>query len=95
MNRMVRKQIYIESEQDARLKERARELGLTESEVIRRAIDEALSGTLRRSRAIEAWDAALEFARARVNLPGAGSGGGRGWTREELYDERPKYLSRG
>jgi hypothetical protein len=95
MSRMVRKQIYIESVQDTRLKERARELGLTESEIIRRAIDDALDGSLHRTRAISAWNSALEFARSRANEPGAGSGGPRGWTREELYDERPKYLSRG
>jgi hypothetical protein len=35
---MVRKQFYITSEQDAKVKEIARTLGVTEAEVIRRAI---------------------------------------------------------
>ena len=95
MGRMIRKQVYIEPEQNALLKRRARELGLTESEIIRQAIEGALNGAYQRARAIAAWDAALAVARERANLPDAGSGGPRGWTREELYDERPKYLSRG
>ncbi len=39
MSRMIRKQVYIESRQDATLKQQARALGVTEAEVIRRAID--------------------------------------------------------
>jgi len=93
--RMVRKQIYIEPEQDALLKERARELGLTESEIIRQAIEQALSESHKRARAIAAWEDAIAVMKERAKLPIAGTGGPRGWTREELYDERPKYLSRG
>jgi len=37
---MVRKQVYIEPEQDERLKRRAEQLGVTESELIRRSIDQ-------------------------------------------------------
>jgi hypothetical protein len=39
MTQMIRKQVYIEPKQDAILKKRARRLGITEAEVIRRAID--------------------------------------------------------
>lgn len=39
MARMVRKQIYLEVRQDLLLKERAETTGLTESELIRAAID--------------------------------------------------------
>ena len=39
MRRMVRKQVYIEPGQDARLKRQAAQLGVTEAELIRRAID--------------------------------------------------------
>ena len=38
MTRMVRKQIYIEAEQEQLLKQRARELGVSEAELIRRGI---------------------------------------------------------
>ena len=39
---------------------------------------------------------ALEIAKERAERLDAGGrdGGGRSWTREDLYDERPKYLSR-
>ena len=43
---MVRKQLYIEDEQELRLKRRAQELGVSEAEVVRRALDHALSETL-------------------------------------------------
>jgi hypothetical protein len=36
----------------------------------------------------------LDIARERIERLGTGDGGGRSWTREDLYDERPKYLSR-
>ena len=36
MARMVRKQVYLEARQDAWLKRRAAELGVTEAELIRR-----------------------------------------------------------
>ena len=36
---MVRKQLYITRSQDRALKRRARELGVTEAEIVRRAID--------------------------------------------------------
>lgn len=36
---MVRKQVYLETAQDEKVKRLARELGLTEAEIIRRAID--------------------------------------------------------
>ena len=39
MNRMVRKQIYLDPEQAARLKRRAKELGVSEADLIRRCID--------------------------------------------------------
>jgi hypothetical protein len=40
---MVRKQLYIDLQQDALLKRKARELGLSEAEVVRRALDTALN----------------------------------------------------
>jgi predicted ATP-grasp superfamily ATP-dependent carboligase len=94
MTRMVRKQVYITPEDDELLKRRARELEVTESEVIRRAIEQAVRTADKRQRDIRAWEESVAFMRSRAKLPIAGIGGDRGWTREELYDERPKYLSR-
>lgn len=42
---MIRKQLYIEKAQDKALKRRARELGVSEAEVMRRALDGMLHGT--------------------------------------------------
>jgi hypothetical protein len=39
---MIRKQLYLEETQDRALKRRAKELGVTEAEVVRRALDDAL-----------------------------------------------------
>ena len=40
---MIRKQLYIDPHQDAALKRKARELGLSEAELVRRALDAALA----------------------------------------------------
>ena len=39
---MIRKQLYLEETQDQALKQRARELGISEAELVRRALDAAL-----------------------------------------------------
>ena len=39
---MIRKQLYIDPQQDAALKRKARDLGLSEAELVRRALDAAL-----------------------------------------------------
>jgi hypothetical protein len=80
---MVRKQVYLEERQDALLKERARQLGVTEAELIRRALDRALtepSGLLRSG----AFQELLEQAGERRRLPVDPRR--REWRREELYD---------
>lgn len=42
---MIRKQLYITREQDHALKRQARALGVSEAEVVRRALDEAVRET--------------------------------------------------
>jgi len=41
---MIRKQLYLEEAQDKALKRRAKELGVSEAEVVRQALDAALQG---------------------------------------------------
>ena len=41
---MIRKQLYLDEEQDRALKARAKELGLSEAEIVRRALDQVLRG---------------------------------------------------
>ena len=84
--RMIRKQVYIESRQERLLKRRAKELGTTEADLIRQGID--LIGSERpaipsRERALREFRAHL---RERAALRTAQIA--RGWTREELHEER-------
>ena len=84
---MVRKQVYISREQDDALKRTARRLGVTEAEVVRRALevierdeDEATSARL------EAWariKATME-KHAATRPPGSGIDK---WSREDAYDD--------
>ena len=92
MGRMVRKQVYITTEQDKLLKRRAKALGVTEAEVVRRGIE--LAGTTAASLPFDsqAWEwLKRDMAkRARMKVPQTG----RSWTREELYEERLARYSR-
>lgn len=86
MARMIRKQVYVEPEQEELLRRRSRELGVSEAALIRRGIDEIAhrgSSTMLDKRA---WEEALTFMkeRARMKVPQTG----RSWTREELYRGR-------
>ena len=81
---MVRKQVYIEPGQEARLKAASRRLGLTEAALIRSGIDAALRA--RPSGADPgAWAAIVAWIRAH-RRPAAGCGRRRTWTRDDLYD---------
>jgi hypothetical protein len=86
MSRMIRKQIYIESRQDNSLKKQARDLGVTEAEVIRRAIDRQMTSVRLGIRDRKAWEREKAFiskrtAKGRVL-------GGRQWKRDDAYEER-------
>lgn len=86
MPRMVRKQIYIESLQDNNLKKQARDLGVTEAEVIRRAIDRQMISVRFSIRDLKAWERERVFIVKRVakgHIPGC-----RQWKREDAYEER-------
>jgi hypothetical protein len=85
MSVMVRKQIYIEPQQEQMLKQAA-------AEIIRRAIDLWGESGEKRRRAQAAWKEARAFIEARIAqgpVPG-----GRTWTREEFYEERSSRYGR-
>jgi predicted secreted Zn-dependent protease len=88
---MVRKQLYLKEAQDRALKRRAEELGISEAEVVRRALDEALfeyRGTSRR-RALEAFlTRAAEVAT--TNLVTTNREPYR-FDRQELYEEDRRF----
>ena len=90
---MVRKQIYIEPGQDELLKRKAKALGLSEAELIRKAITSFASAGLSLPRDKHAWERELAFIKERARrLPALG--GKRTWTREQLYEERLERFSR-
>ena len=82
---MVRKQFYISEAQDQALKRRSLEDGISEAELVRRALDHALSETPRvawcpgRSRAIEELKETWANSRSVLSEP---------FNREDLYQER-------
>ena len=94
MGRMVRKHVYIEQEHDELLKRRAAELGVTESELIRRGIQAVVRRPAPALLDDGAWEEELTFIEERARtLPATGED--RNWTREEMYDERwDRRLSR-
>lgn len=86
MGTKVRKQIYIEAEQDAVLKRMSNETGLSEAEIIRQAIDRHAQAQGYPRPDIEAWNKELDFILKRqAQGPVAG---GRTWRREDLYDRK-------
>jgi len=90
---MIRKQIYIEPEQEELLKRKAKTLGLSEAELIRQAIANFASVVTSLPRDRQAWERELAFIKERArSLPDLG--GKRTWTREQLYEERLERFSR-
>ena len=86
MAQMIRKQVYIEPMQDTILKKRSRMLGITEAEVIRRAIDTQVVLMHSRLRNLEAWEREKAFIAER--MAGGPVSGGRKFRREDAYEER-------
>ena len=94
---MVRKQLYLEETQDRALKARARELGISEAELVRRALDAALRpkehahfASPRRAALRRLLDNAKRLSEQHAFTEGYR------FNREELYNEREgRWLKRG
>jgi hypothetical protein len=96
---MVRKQVYIGAGQEQLLKQSAKRLGVTEAELIRRGLELAVAqrpGTHNRIASNElaqrAWREIESFIGDRMKIKAPQTG--RGWTREELYEERLARFAR-
>jgi len=88
---MIRKQIYLQPQQDKAVKKLASKEGVSEAEYLRRLIDVHLAEVVRRRERLEAWRQVNAFVGqlvAKGPLPG-----GRTWRREDLYD-RPNRPTR-
>jgi hypothetical protein len=81
---MIRKQVYIEPHQERLLKERARQLDVTEAELIRRSLEQGLTGMVPRRPDPAAWRDLMRFFRRRMRMKVRQEP--RRWTRDELYD---------
>jgi hypothetical protein len=88
MSRMVRKQICIDAGLDARVEELAAKRGVSQSEVVREAL-EALFAQTARAEERTGWEDFISFAETRLatGVP-AGVATGRRWERDDLYDDR-------
>lgn len=88
--RMVRKQIYLETAQDALLKRLAAQAGVSEAEIIRQSVARHAAQMRPPTRDPVAWRRQLRRIRASIArgpLPGA-----RTWTRDALYADRLRRL---
>jgi len=83
---MIRKQVYIEPRQDEGIKQRARKLGITEAEVIRKAIDGQMASLSTHSHDLSAWEREKAFIVRRVSIRSRSAG--RRFRREDAYEER-------
>ena len=84
MTAKVRKQIYIGSDQEARLKQLARQKGVSEAEIIRQAIDLHARSFRQPQPDLSAWEEERAFISHLIEqgpVPGR-----RTWQREDLYE---------
>jgi len=94
MSPMVRKQIYIQKSQEERLKKVAESRGVSEAEIIRRALETELRVVgYRPAYDLEAWERIYKFLQE-MEKRGPVPQRKRDWTREELYEERMKRYDR-
>lgn len=93
MSRMVRKQVYLEPEQAELLNRRAKELGMSEADLIRQCIDQLARGSAALPLDSKAWQEEIAYIRERARFQEP-LGKQRGWTREELYEQRLQRFSR-
>jgi hypothetical protein len=86
MGTKIRKQIYIEPEQEEFLKQRAHDTGLSEAELIRQAIDSQAQLGRSPQPDVQAWNNILAFIQKRMELGYVPTEWK--WNREELYDRK-------
>ncbi len=84
MGTKIRKQIYIEADQESRLKQLASLTNLSEAEIIRQAIDQRTQSLGSKRRNLAAWQSERAFIQQLIDAGPAPDG--RTWQRDELYD---------
>jgi hypothetical protein len=96
MTLMIRKQIYIRSDQQKLLTVRARQEGRTEAEIIRQAIDmllvdRDLISQPRGAKSRRGLESILKTARS-LHAMGEMPNRRRKWSRDEIYEERMEKI---
>jgi hypothetical protein len=84
MSRMKRRQIYLEADQDRRLRILSRRNRMSESALIRQGIDRVLSGAISLPLDHEAWQKELKFMKDWARKGPVK--GRRTWTREDAHE---------
>jgi hypothetical protein len=84
MRRMKRKQVYIQADQDQRLRALARRNSTTESHLLREGINRILAEPLPQALDHQAWVKSREFVDSLIRRGPVK--GGRSWTREEAHE---------
>jgi hypothetical protein len=84
MTTKVRKQIYVETDQEELLKRLSKETGVSEAEIVRQAIDHHTRGLRLLRHGLGAWEEERAFILQRM-AQGPVSGR-RTWQREELHE---------
>ncbi len=85
MARMIRKQIVIDGERDAQLGRLAQKLGVSQSEVVRLAIDELVKKNQEELAKDQAHRRLMKWFEEGRDLGLTDDQGRRTWTREDLY----------
>jgi hypothetical protein len=84
MSVKVRKQIYLEPEQEVVLKRLSQQTGMSEAGIIRQAVDRQTRLLRFRRRDRQAWERELAFIEGLLQQGPVS--GGRTWRREDLYE---------
>lgn len=85
MSDLIRKQLYITRSQEKMLKIKAKEMGLTEAEIVREAIDKAAYRVEYPRNSVEKWQEELSFINERIANRQVDQKK-RTWKRKDLYD---------
>ena len=86
MKRMERKQVYLEADQNRRLRALSRRRGVTESELIRQGVERVLREPVSLPLDHAVWERELRFMEEWARKGPVK--GGRTWKREDAYEER-------
>ena len=84
MEAKIRKQIYLDRQQDEILKQTSRKLGVSEAEIIRQAIISQASRLSTSQWNRKAWEKEYQFIQSLIKRGKVQ--GKRKWKREDLYD---------